>query len=195
MPQNERQEWSKDYRGPRRAAHAGQRGGGPGYLGEAYGEEYSPTRTGDDSFEPGFDDQGHSSSAWNQTASGSYRGVGPRNTPQKTDTELHNEICRRLTRHGQLDARNIEVKVEHGEAVLLGSVQKRADKRRAENVALSVEGIWDVHNRLQLGDQGSELNRIDKVGRSGVHPVSGPLPEGDAPVVDVGSWGSKPHQG
>jgi hypothetical protein len=193
MPEYERQEWSKEHSGTRRAAHLNRRAGSPGYSGEGYRAEHSPSRTYEEISGPGYD-EGYGNTERNQTSSRLYRGAGPRNTPKKTDDELHDEICHRLTRHGQLDARNIEVKVEHGEAVLLGTVQKRADKRRAENVALSVGGVWDVHNRLKIGDQDSETNRIDNVGRSGIHPVSGPLPEEDAPIVDVGSWGSKPDQ-
>lgn len=55
-----------------------------------------------------------------------------------------------MTRHGQLDASNIEVQVQNGEVTLTGAVANRRAKRLAEDISDSVSGLQDVHNRLQV---------------------------------------------
>jgi hypothetical protein len=81
--------------------------------------------------------------------SGPYYGVGPRNY-RRSDIDIQDDVCELLTQHGKIDAREIEVNVDGGEVTLLGKVSDRFTKRLAEDVALSVQGVWDVHNRLQL---------------------------------------------
>lgn len=40
------------------------------------------------------------------------------------------------------------------------------------------------------GMPGDGAGRVEKTGKSGVYPMSGPLPEGeDAPIEDMASWG------
>lgn len=41
----------------------------------------------------------------------------------------------------------------------------------------------------ESGLPGGGSGRKDEVGRSGVYPMSGPHPKGDAPIVTPGSWG------
>ncbi len=41
---------------------------------------------------------------------------------QRSDERIHEEVCERLTQHGKLDARNIQVQVNRGEVTLAGSV-------------------------------------------------------------------------
>jgi osmotically-inducible protein OsmY len=53
-----------------------------------------------------------------------------------------------LTYHGYLDASEIEVEVTQDEVTLSGTVPDRRSKRLAEDLAASVRGVWDVHNRL-----------------------------------------------
>ena len=43
--------------------------------------------------------------------------------------------------------------------------------------------------KLETGLPGAGAGRKDKVGRSGVYPMSGPHPLGDAPLVWPGTWG------
>lgn len=64
--------------------------------------------------------------------------------------------------HGQIDARDIDVDVRQGEAFLKGSVRSRAEKRTAEDVAVSVPDVRDVHNELHVseyreGERGREM--------------------------------------
>jgi hypothetical protein len=81
---------------------------------------------------------------------GPYRGRGPRGY-KRSDERIHEEICDRLEAHGQIDASDVEVKVEGCEVTLTGTVPDRRTKRLAESVAESVRGVVDVHNQLRLG--------------------------------------------
>jgi hypothetical protein len=80
---------------------------------------------------------------------GPHRGRGPRGY-QRAAERIHEEVCDRLEAHGNLDASDIEVKVEGGEVILTGTVPDRRTKRLAEQVAESVRGVADVHNHLTL---------------------------------------------
>jgi len=79
----------------------------------------------------------------------SYAGRGPRNY-HRSDASIYEEVCMRMTVHGQLDASDIEVTVENGEVTLQGSVRERRSKRLAEDIADRVSGVQDVHNRLSI---------------------------------------------
>jgi hypothetical protein len=104
---------------------------------------------------------------------------------------LYEDVCERMTRHGQLDASQIEVDVKDGEVTLTGSVADRRSKRLAEDIAESVHGVMDVHNRLQFLGRGDTPDRwIDRVGHSGVYPAS--EAEGapaDSEAQGMASWG------
>lgn len=129
---------------------------------------------------------------------GPYAGVGPKGY-QRSDERIFEDVCERLTRHDQIDARNMEVKVEKGEVILSGTVDSRQTKRMAEDVADQVQGVKDVRNELKIqprqmqgnqsGMPGGGRGRVDEVGRSGVYPASGPLPDQNAPVQGEASWG------
>ena len=132
---------------------------------------------------------------------GPFSGVGPKGY-QRSDERILEDVCERLTRHGQIDASDIEVHVKDGEVTLSGSVDDRAAKRMAEDVVDDVSGVKDVHNNLTLqhpgqsrtyrrgsGMPGGGRGRVDRVGGSGVYPASGPWPEEDAPVQGEPSWG------
>ena len=83
------------------------------------------------------------------TAIGPHTGRGPRNY-RRRDERICDDVCELLTRHGQIDAGDIEVSVENGEVTLNGTVDSRRTKRLAEDVADQVRGVRDVHNRLQV---------------------------------------------
>jgi BON domain len=71
------------------------------------------------------------------------------------------DVCDRLSDDDQVDAGEISVSVANGEVTLEGTVVDRYSKHRAEQVAASVRGVLDVHNRLsahkgllrELGDK------------------------------------------
>jgi BON domain len=80
---------------------------------------------------------------------GPHRGRGPRGY-RRSDERIHEEVCDRLSAHGEVDASDVEVKVESGEVTLTGTVPDRQTKRLAERVSESVRGVVDVHNQLRL---------------------------------------------
>ncbi len=55
-----------------------------------------------------------------------------------------------LTRHGDIDATNIQVRVENGEVTLEGTVNSRREKRMAEDAVEDLHGVREVHNRLRV---------------------------------------------
>ena len=59
-------------------------------------------------------------------------------------------MCERLTRHGYIDATEIQVSVKDGIVRLEGTVGDRMQKRVAEDVADYVSGVFDVDNRLTI---------------------------------------------
>ena len=83
------------------------------------------------------------------SARGPYVGRGPRGY-RRSDERIYEDVCERLTSHGDLDATDTEVVVSGGEVVLSGTVATRAQKRLAEDIADAVTGVIEVHNRLRL---------------------------------------------
>jgi osmotically-inducible protein OsmY len=59
-------------------------------------------------------------------------------------------VCDRLTEHGEVDARDMEVTVSGGEVTLSGTAPTRTQKRLAEDIADAVIGVIEVHNRLRV---------------------------------------------
>ena len=80
---------------------------------------------------------------------GPHAGRGPRGY-QRADERIRDDVCDSLTEAPDIDATGIEVEVGHGLVMLSGSVDSRAAKRRAEDIATAVRGVKDVENRLRL---------------------------------------------
>lgn len=78
-----------------------------------------------------------------------FSGVGPKNWTRKDETILE-EACEALFRSVDVDASEIEVKVEGGLITLVGSVINREMKHDAEDAVLSIKGVKDVLNRLKI---------------------------------------------
>lgn len=85
-----------------------------------------------------------------QRSQGLHSGKGPKGY-QRSDERIREEICDRLSDHHDIDASEIEVKVENGEVTLTGSVTERRAKRLAEDVVDDIRGVRDVHNQLRVG--------------------------------------------
>ncbi len=96
-----------------------------------------------------------------------YRGLGPHagKGPKgysRSDDRIRDDISDRLTDDHHLDASEVEVRVENGEATLSGYVHDRRDKRRAEDIVERVSGVGHVQNNLRVHarhDQDSEAGR------------------------------------
>lgn len=218
----------QQYGGSRRESE-GQRGdlyGGYGYGREGrYGRDYDRTAElgqgnrfrGYDWQEEAYDISPGRFDSGDWWISGPETGRGPQGW-QQTDERIHEEVCNRLTQHGLIDASNITVEVNDYEVTLTGTVDSRRTKRMAEDVADSVMGVRDIHNRLRVettpsgqeqrqnrqqsdqtggqredrqesGQPGSGQGRVDQVGETGVYPASGPDAPDDAEVRGMASWG------
>ncbi|HEV8144305.1 MAG TPA: BON domain-containing protein [Methylomirabilota bacterium] len=87
---------------------------------------------------------------------GPYKGVGPRGW-RRQDDRIQDDVAERLARDPSVDASDVEVTVTEGDVMLQGSVDTRAQRRRAEDLAWSVDGVHDVQNRLRV--RAGELER------------------------------------
>lgn len=111
--------------------------GGQDYGGQGYGSQGRSGGGGTFSYEE----------AW--LIPGPHSGRGPRGY-QRNDQRIEEDICERLTQHGQIDAEDIQVQVKKGEVTLTGTVESRRTKRMAEDLIDSVSGVKDVHNQLRV---------------------------------------------
>ncbi len=128
-----------------------RQGGGPGTRPGSFPYDYDARRaggmpTGEDRTRygggPGYEREA-------RRPSGPHVGKGPKNY-QRSNERILEDVNERLTRHGDIDATDIEVRVENGEVWLTGMVENRQQKRLAEDVADSVAGVRDVHNELRI---------------------------------------------
>lgn len=78
-----------------------------------------------------------------------FAGRGPKGY-RPSDERLREQICERLSADDEVDASEISVRVEDGEATLEGSTETRVQKHHAELIAAGVTGVSDVHNRLRV---------------------------------------------
>ena len=85
----------------------------------------------------------------NAPAGGGFRGKGPKGY-QRSDERLTEDINERLTYDDDVDASDVSVNVAAGEATLTGTVNSRAEKRRAEDLADDVPGVTHVQNNLRV---------------------------------------------
>ena len=89
--------------------------------------------------------------------SGQHRGRGPKGY-RRSDDRIREDINDRLTDDAWLDASDIEVQVREAEVTLSGKVNRRDDKRRAEDLAEAVSGVKNVLNNLRVEGQEGELS-------------------------------------
>ncbi|MFS2008342.1 BON domain-containing protein [Azospirillum sp. CT11-132] len=115
-----------------------------------------------------------------------YRGVGPRNY-RRSDERILEDINERLTDDHHIDASDIGVKVEGGEVTLSGTVEDRAARRRAEDIAESVSGVGHVQNDLRVAGRTTAVGigeRVEPAAPQGEGSVTGPgAPARDAMVA------------
>lgn len=80
---------------------------------------------------------------------GGFAGRGPKRLA-RTDERIREDVCERLSWNEEIDATEIEVRVENGEVVLEGSVEERAMKQLAEDLAERVPGVIEVRNGIRV---------------------------------------------
>lgn len=86
---------------------------------------------------------------------GDHRGRGPKNYT-RSDERIREDINDRLTEDPWLDASGIEVQVARCEVTLSGTVSRREDRRRAEDLAEQVSGVRHVQNDIRVDTAGGE---------------------------------------
>jgi osmotically-inducible protein OsmY len=79
----------------------------------------------------------------------SHIGKGPKNW-QRSDERIREEVCEALARHPEIDATDVDIRVQSGEVTLTGSVTDRRAKRIAEDVVEDVFGVKDVTNQIKV---------------------------------------------
>jgi hypothetical protein len=84
-----------------------------------------------------------------------HRGRGPKGY-SRPDQRIYEDVCETLALAPDLDASQIEVKVEKGVAFLSGTVSSRQAKRAAEHLIDNISGLSDVQNMLKIGPKTKE---------------------------------------
>lgn len=98
--------------------------------------------------------------------SGQHRGKGPKGY-KRSDERIKEDISDRLGDDPYIDATEVEVVVANGEVTLIGSVNDRLDKRRAEDLAERVSGVQNVENRIRVkSSEGIYQNNHEGMGGS-----------------------------
>lgn len=80
---------------------------------------------------------------------GPHTGRGPKGY-RRSDERISEDVCERLTQHGDIDASDIEVSVRDGEVTLSGTVDSRRTKRMAEDTIEDITGVMEIHNQLTV---------------------------------------------
>ena len=128
----------------------GQGGMGPQYG--QYGQGMSQSGMG--RYEPSSRQgmqggQGMSQHGEGGVTRGRFVGRGPRGY-KRSDERLTEEINERLTQHPDINAEEIEVKVQSGEVTLTGTVEDRQTKRMIEDLVEEISGVNELHNQLRI---------------------------------------------
>jgi len=86
---------------------------------------------------------------------GPQTGRGPKGY-QRSDDRIKEEICECLTQHGQIDASDVDVKVQNGEAILTGTVDSRSTKRMIDDALDGISGLKDIQNNVRINQQSNQ---------------------------------------
>jgi hypothetical protein len=74
-----------------------------------------------------------------------------------TDGEIGERVRRALVRHPDLDASDIEVRVQSAKVTLEGTVPDRPSKRLAKDMAMRCRGVKTVKNRLRVAHDDTQF--------------------------------------
>jgi hypothetical protein len=80
---------------------------------------------------------------------GPHWGKGPKGY-KRNDERTREDVCEAIAYQGDIDATDVEVKVQDGVVTLTGTVALRQDKRGLERLVERVRGVHEVHNELRL---------------------------------------------
>jgi len=93
-----------------------------------------------------------------------HTGRGPKGY-RRGDERIQEDVSERLKENCDLDASEIEVKVQSGIVTLSGSVSDRRAKRLAEQCAENVSGVDDVTNQIKVSSSRESDSRSDDSNR------------------------------
>lgn len=80
---------------------------------------------------------------------GGMYGRGPLNYT-RSDQRIYEDVCDALSDDEEIDASQVEVKVEKGEVTLSGTVQNRDARRRIEDVVERISGVKEINNQVKV---------------------------------------------
>ncbi len=81
--------------------------------------------------------------------SGRFSGRGPRGY-QRSDDRIREDVCELLTRHGEIDASEMDVEVRGATVLLRGTADSGRTRRLAEELVEEIPGVQDVQNELRV---------------------------------------------
>jgi osmotically-inducible protein OsmY len=84
-----------------------------------------------------------------QSIEGPFTGRGPRGY-HRSDERIREDVCDLLTRHGDIDASQMEVDVHNGVVNLRGMADSGRVRRLTEEVVEEISGVRDVRNDLRV---------------------------------------------
>lgn len=148
--------------------YGSQQGGGTQYGGSQYG------------MSGGFGGYGGGTS---------HVGRGPKGWT-RSDDRIREDVNEQLERHPQIDASEIEVKVEKGEVTLTGTIDNRRSKHLAEDLAEQVSGVQDVHNQIRVKREGGMLSQLSGSANEDEHTQESSSARGSSSGIIGGSGGS-----
>ena len=91
-----------------------------------------------------------------------HRGRGPKGYT-RSDGRIEEDVNDRLTDDPYLDASDIAVSVKDSEVTLSGTIIRREDKRRAEDLAELVSGVSHVQNNLRVKSREETAARMNAI--------------------------------
>jgi osmotically-inducible protein OsmY len=198
-----REQWNDDlgYDSDYRGGYSQGRISDGGYGGSTYGSgnygayssNYNRSGYGQDDERSWWDRSRDEVSSWfgdddaerrreqDRQRSGQHKGKGPKGY-RRSDERIKEDISDRLGDDPYIDASEIEISVSNGEVTLIGSVDNRSEKRRAEDIVENISGVLNVENRIRVrsssGMSGADLS--PKSGQSSKDNSSMSTPVGSA---------------
>jgi len=140
-------------------------GGREGFAGrESFSERQSGYRGG--GLGSGWREGQQGSGSFGPQPPGRFTGRGPKGY-RRSDERITEDVSEQLTQHPEIDASEIEVKVEGGEVTIMGTIDSRQTKRMVEDVVESVSGVKDLHNQLRVKQRDGSGNGAGETSSAG----------------------------
>lgn len=107
------------------------------------------------------------SQGWNRSQTqGQFAGFGPK-AYKRSDDRIREDVYEVLTRHGQIDATDIEVEVRGGEVTLKGMVAERHQKLLSEHLVSQLGGVTEIHNQVRVPRQSESETASSRTASTG----------------------------